>query len=256
MKKSFYVLFFLLPFSALAWTGPSAAPPGNNISAPVNTSSADQFKPAVMGADILNITGANQYFNFGNTTGSAGFGFRNNGGIVEYKQNAGQNTAAGWTEFGQGRGSLMKIRLAQCGGGCASYHALNTWINVSGYGYTWSTALNTDSSTFTHNNTGTITVSKAGVYRVRVGTMFVPTTDAAYVYGCPIINGSANCGPLGSAEGLRHSYHPAGWWGQNITSFIFELTAGTTVGYGYYTPYTLSYWANDSYTFLEVTRVN
>jgi hypothetical protein len=255
MKKYLYTLFFLLPFSVLAWTGPSAAPPGNNISAPLNLSGTDQFKPAIMGADILNILGANQYLNFGNTTGSAGFGFRNNGGVVEYKHSGGFN-AGTWTEVGKGRGSQIKIRLAQCGGGCSSYHALNTWVNVSGYGYAWPTALNTDTATFTSNGVGTITVAKAGVYRIRVGTMFIPATDAAYIYGCPLINGSANCGPLSSAEGLRHSYHPAGWWGQNINTFIFDLAANTTVGYAYYTPYALSYWANDSYTFLEITRVN
>lgn len=240
---------------ASAWTGPSAAPPGNNISTPVSLSATDQFKPAILGANILNISGANQYLNFGNTTGSSGFGFRNNAGVVEYKHSGGFN-AGTWTEVGKGRGSQMKIRLAQCGGGCASYHALNTWINVPSYGYAWTVATNTDSSTFSHNNTGTITVAKAGVYRIRIGTMFIPTTDAAYIYGCPLINGSANCGPLGAAEGLRHSYHPAGWWGQNINTFIFDLAANTTVGYAYYTPYTLSYWANDSYTFVEVTRVN
>lgn len=256
MKRTLITLFILsVPAMLYAWTGPTAAPPGNNISAPVNMSSTDQFKPAVLGADILNILGANQYLNFGNTTGSAGFGFRNNGGIVEYKQTGGNNTAAGWHEVGKGRGSVMKITIGICPSGCTSYHALNTWINVASYGYAWTTSLNTDSSTFTHNGTGLITISKAGVYRIRIGTMFIPSTDAAYIYGCPILSGSANCG-LGAPEGLRHSYHPAGWWGQNINTFVFDLAAGATVGYGYYTPYTLSYWANNGYTFVEVTRVN
>ena len=41
-------------------------PPGSN----------DQFKPAVLGANILNIFGSSQYLNFGNSTGAAGFGIR------------------------------------------------------------------------------------------------------------------------------------------------------------------------------------
>lgn len=242
---------------ASAWTGPTAAPPNNNTSAPVNVSSANQSKPGVIGANILNVYGSGQYVNFGTTTGTTGFGFRNNGGIIEYKQTAGHNVTPGWTEVGKGRGSYVRIALNYCGGGCGSYHAIGTWVNVSSYGYTWTTYTNTDTATFTPNGTGTITVNKAGVYRIRLQTMMIPTASTAYTaYGCPTINGSANCGPLGAGEGLKHAYYPAGWWGQNITEFTFDLAAGNTVGYAYLLPGAVSYWAHDTYTFLDILRLN
>ncbi len=240
-----------------AWTGPTAVPPNNNVAAPVNVGGANQSKPGLIGANIFNVYGSGQYINFGTTTGSSGFGFRNNGGIIEYKQSAGQNTAAGWTEVGKGRGSYVRIALNYCGGGCGSYHALNTWVRVSNYGYTWTTYTNTDTATFTPNGTGTVTINKAGVYRIRLQTMMIPTASTAWTaYGCPMINGVENCGPLGAGEGLKHAYYPAGWWGQNITEFTFELSAGNTVGYAYYIPVAMSYWAHDTYTFLDILRLN
>lgn len=157
----------------------------------------------------------------------------------------------------ESRGTTMKISLAQCGWPCGSYHAINAWVNVSSYWYNWSTPINTDNNwTFSHNNKWTITVNKNGVYRIREQVMMIPTANIARIYGCPYINGSADCGHLGAADWLRHSYYPAGWWAQNATEFIFELSAGSTVGYGYYIYNAMSYWAHDTYTYLEITRIN
>jgi hypothetical protein len=254
---SFLVIVACMSGTVYAWTGPTAVPPNNNVAAPVNVGGSNQTKPGLIGANIFNVYGSNQYINFGTTTGATGFGFRNNGGIIEYKQTAGHNTAAAWTEVGKGRGSYVRIALNYCGGGCGSYHALSTWVNVSSYGYTWTTYTNTDTPTFTPNGTGTVTINKAGVYRIRLQTMMIPAANTAWVaYGCPVINGSANCGPLGAGEGLKHAYYPAGWWGQNITEFTFDLAAGTTVGYGYYIHSGVSYWAHDTYTFLDILRLN
>ncbi len=245
-----------LPVISLAWTGPTATPPNGNVSAPVNVAISDQFKPGILGANILNVYGSNQYINFGTTTGSTGFGFRNTGGILEYKQSAGQNTGAGWTEVGKGRGSTIHVALNYCGGGCGSYHAINTWVNVSGYGYTFATQVNTDPTTFSHNGTGLVTINKTGVYRIRMRNMMIPTTNRAWMsYVCPIINGSANCLENGTS-GLDHGYYPAGSWGQESKEFTNELSAGTTVGYGYYIYDAMSYWGHDSYTNFSITRVN
>lgn len=79
----------ILPTTLLAWTGPTAAPPANNVSAPINIGTNEQFKPGVIGANIVNIYGAAQYLNFGNTTGAAGFGLRNDGGIIQFKHAGG-----------------------------------------------------------------------------------------------------------------------------------------------------------------------
>jgi hypothetical protein len=79
----------LLPTTLQAWTGPTAAPPGNNVSAPINIGTNEQFKPGVIGANIVNIYGAAQYLNFGNMTGTAGFGLRNDAGIIQFKHAGG-----------------------------------------------------------------------------------------------------------------------------------------------------------------------
>lgn len=246
----------LFPTALFAWTAPTAAPPGNNVSAPVNIGSTDQFKPGVIGANILNVYGASQYLNFGNTTGASGFGLRNNGGIIEYKQSAGQNTGAGWTELGKGRGSYISVALNYCGGGCGSYHAINTWINVSGYGYTWATTLNTDTANYTHNGTGTVTIQKPGVYRLRYRNMMIPTTDRSWIaYSCPVINGTVSC-IENSTRALNHEFKHAGHWHQEDAEFVGEFAAGTTVGYAYYIYGEMSYWAHDWYTTYSITRIN
>lgn len=83
------IISFTLTTIAHGWVGPTAAPPGNNVAAPINISSAEQFKPGVVGANIVNIYGASQYLSFGNTTGASGFGIRNNGGAIEFKASGG-----------------------------------------------------------------------------------------------------------------------------------------------------------------------
>lgn len=50
------------------------------------------------GRDIL-IQGTNRYLNFGNTSGSGGYGFRDNAGNMEFKDSSGS-----WTDFGAGGG--------------------------------------------------------------------------------------------------------------------------------------------------------
>ncbi|MBI3574013.1 hypothetical protein HY090_03100, partial [Candidatus Kaiserbacteria bacterium] len=46
------------------------------------------------------LSGANRYLNFGTATGTAGYGFRDNSGTLEFKNNAGS-----WTGIGTGSGS-------------------------------------------------------------------------------------------------------------------------------------------------------
>ncbi|MDP3900469.1 MAG: excisionase family DNA-binding protein, partial [bacterium] len=45
------------------------------------------------------ISGANRYINFGDTAGSGGYGFRDNGGTMQFK-----NSSGSWTDFGTGSG--------------------------------------------------------------------------------------------------------------------------------------------------------
>lgn len=80
---------------ASAWTGPSYAPPNNNVSAPVNVGTTAQVKNgglsvnslAVFGNSIL--SGSSLYLNFGVTAGTSGYGIRDNGGTMEFKNSTG-----------------------------------------------------------------------------------------------------------------------------------------------------------------------
>ena len=84
------LITLLIAGTAQAWAGPTALPPGNNVAEPVNVSAIQQFKPGIIGANILNIYGSSQYLSFGNTTGEPGFGIRNNGGVLEFKNSGGE----------------------------------------------------------------------------------------------------------------------------------------------------------------------
>ncbi|NDC56051.1 MAG: hypothetical protein EBZ69_04460, partial [Alphaproteobacteria bacterium] len=154
-------------------------------------------------------------------------------------------------------GSMIHIRLNICPSGCSSYHALSSWVNVGAYGYSWNLGLNTNTSLFSHNGTGIITVSRAGLYRVVLGRMMIPTSAAATTgILCPFVNGVVNCGAASGNWGYSHTYNPGAWWMQSREEVMISLSAGDTVSYAYYAVVPLSYWALDGYTFLEVIRVN
>ncbi|MCR4326002.1 MAG: hypothetical protein NUV59_04380 [Patescibacteria group bacterium] len=102
-KFSFRQLFGLL-FSVfavvlvssvvLAWTGPTEAPTGGNVSAPINVGTVDQVKNAGLGVNSLAVFGnsllqASSYINFGTTSGSSGYGIRDNSGTIETKSSGG-----------------------------------------------------------------------------------------------------------------------------------------------------------------------
>jgi len=79
----------------LAWTGPTASPPNNNVAAPINVGTIDQIKNAGIGMNSLAVFGnaiistVSGYLNFGPTVGSAGYGFRDNAGTMEFKNSGG-----------------------------------------------------------------------------------------------------------------------------------------------------------------------
>ena len=78
-----------------AWTLPTADPPGDNVPAPVNVGTTDQVKNAGLGVNSLAVfgnailSGAGRYFNFGATSGSSGYGIRDNAGLLEFKNSGG-----------------------------------------------------------------------------------------------------------------------------------------------------------------------
>jgi hypothetical protein len=150
---------------------------------------------------------------------------------------------------------VIHVYLAQCGGPCGSYHALNTWTNVSAIGYAWGTSENTAPAVFSHNGAGTITILQTGVYMVSLYSLAIPVNNVAWTEGlCPFINGSLNCHPNGALP-YHHGYHPGGWWDQQKSTYVRSLDAGTTVQWGYINTEPLVNWAHDSYTALEVIRI-
>lgn len=84
--------------ASAAWVGPTAAPPGNNVEAPINVGNVDQVKNGGIGLNSLAVfgnslfggsTGSNAYMNFGTTSGSNGYGIRDNAGLLEFKNSGG-----------------------------------------------------------------------------------------------------------------------------------------------------------------------
>ena len=90
--------------SAYAWTAPTAAPPGDNVSSPINVGSTPQLKNGTLGVNGLGVfgntilngingdnngNGVNSYLNFGATAGQNGYGIRDNNGTLEFKNYSG-----------------------------------------------------------------------------------------------------------------------------------------------------------------------
>ena len=69
----------------------------------VNSTYIKTVKPT--GYDIL-INGTDRYLNFNSINGTSGYGFRDNAGIMEWK-----NSSGSWTTFGTGGGSSTFIGL-------------------------------------------------------------------------------------------------------------------------------------------------
>ena len=83
---------------AYAWNGPTAAPPNGNVAAPINVGPTDQVKNGGLGLNSLAVfgnslfggsAGSNAYLNFGDTSGSSGYGIRDNAGTLEFKNDGG-----------------------------------------------------------------------------------------------------------------------------------------------------------------------
>ena len=94
----FFILGTVSIGIAYAWSEPTAAPPGNNVAAPINVGSTDQVKNGGLGVNSLAVfgnslfgdaPGSNAYMNFGATSGSSGYGIRDNAGILEFKNDGG-----------------------------------------------------------------------------------------------------------------------------------------------------------------------
>src|ERR1700686_3162669 len=79
-------IFFSALFS-FAWTGPTSAPPNGNADAPINVGPTAQFKNGNIGlyGNILLAANGGSYLNFGATSGSTGYGIRDNNGTLKVR---------------------------------------------------------------------------------------------------------------------------------------------------------------------------
>lgn len=111
--------------TANAWTGPTGSPPNNNVPAPVNvggtaqTKSGDLLINAAFGTNALAVFGnsllqASSYLNWGATAGTNGYGIRDNGGAMEFKNSGGVAGDNGWQ-------TLQAIVSGLIGGGAGSW---------------------------------------------------------------------------------------------------------------------------------------
>src|SRR3989344_1373302 len=108
MGFAFGAVLFIAASMVLAWTGPVSAPPNGNVAAPINIGSASQLKNGGLGVNFFTIfgdallsglgSGTGRYINFDYTiggtsgTGSGGYGFRDNNGVMEFR-----NSGGSWT---------------------------------------------------------------------------------------------------------------------------------------------------------------
>jgi hypothetical protein len=88
-------------FAALAWSGPTAAPPGGNVAPPINVGTTDQVKDGGVAVNVLAVfgntvlAGSSRYLLFNSAATSTGYGFRDNAGVMQFR-----NADGAWADIG------------------------------------------------------------------------------------------------------------------------------------------------------------
>lgn len=111
-----------------AWDGPETAPPAGNTPFPVNVGDADQVKNAGLSVNALAVfgnvllSGDSNYLNFTTTAGSSGIGFRNNDGMIQFKNAGGewkdlcncgaQESQERWVAYAYSSGASSRVYLS------------------------------------------------------------------------------------------------------------------------------------------------
>ncbi len=96
------------------------------------TQKGSHIQPTKGGGVNVLIAGINKYLNFNTTSGSLGYGFRDNAGVMEFK-----SSGDDWTEFGTGSGGgafyqLSDVNLTASGTGAVLYYnSSNEVVNLN-----------------------------------------------------------------------------------------------------------------------------
>jgi hypothetical protein len=119
-KKTFLASFalallLLIGGGVYAWTAPTQAPPNGNVAAPINVSAVAQVKSGGLSVNrfVVNehmilagpAAGTVRYLNFNTTLGGTGYGFRDNNGVMQFKDAA--NTT--WRPIQSGNRQMKQL---------------------------------------------------------------------------------------------------------------------------------------------------
>lgn len=151
------------------------------------------------------INGVNRYLNFGTLSGSTGYGFRDNGGTMEFKNNAGA-----WTGVGTGGSGGGLVTVVHTDGTQTAY---NPSVSSSiGYGTTLMTAY----TAATCGETLLLASSTSYIYNIDQGVLDLTKNHT--------------CGTAISMIGLNGSMPEID--GGNVSSYnVIEIGNGTTLKY-------------------------
>jgi hypothetical protein len=146
-----------------------------NVAAPVNVGTAEQRKDGILGVNGLAvfgnaiISGVSRYLNFGTSVGESGFGFRDNAGVMEFKDSAGE-----WMSFNALADDSSSVTIPTCptgqvltgsGGGlsCVTNVPTGSWCGLRYFNFCNNSNTGAYEVTYSTNAYGSIACNGAAI---------------------------------------------------------------------------------------------